>query len=90
MLLYADHLQHWLDYGYGLLIILISVQFWFQTGQIVGSRILFGEPSTDHQNSELIRVGMLMYPDHQNSELIRFWLRSVDFPNCAILIQWTG
>ena len=37
MLLYPDHYQNWLDYGYGLVIFLILVQFWLsETGQIWG------------------------------------------------------
>ena len=37
MLLYPDHLQNWLDFGYGLLIFFILVAFWFsETGHICG------------------------------------------------------
>ena len=39
MLLYPDNLQNWLYYGYGLVIFLILVIFWFsETGQIWGFR----------------------------------------------------
>ena len=44
MLMYLDHLQNWLVYGYGLLIFLILALFWFsQTGQIWGFRAFPGE-----------------------------------------------
>ena len=44
MLMYLDHLQNWLVYGYGLLIFLILALFWLsETGQIVGFRALLGE-----------------------------------------------
>ena len=44
MLLYPDHLQNWLDYGYGLVIFLILVLFWLsETGQILGFRAFQGE-----------------------------------------------
>ena len=39
MLMYLDHLQNWLVYGYGLLIFLILALFWLsETGQILGFR----------------------------------------------------
>ena len=45
MLLYPDHLQKWLDYGYGLVIFLNLVLFWFsETGQICGFRAFAGKP----------------------------------------------
>ena len=37
MLMYLDHLQNWLDYGYGLLIFLLLTPLWLsETGQIWG------------------------------------------------------
>ena len=45
MLMYPDHLHNWLDYGYGLLIFLISVLFWLsETGQIWGFHAFSGKP----------------------------------------------
>ena len=44
MLMYLDHLQNLLVYGYGLLIFLILAQFWLsETGQIWGFRAFPGE-----------------------------------------------
>ena len=44
MLMYLDHLQNWLVYGYGLLIFLILALFWLsETGQIWGFRAFPGE-----------------------------------------------
>ena len=43
-LLYLDHLQNWLDYGYGLVIFLILALFWLsETVQIWGFRVFSGE-----------------------------------------------
>ena len=43
-LMYLDHLQNWLVYGHGLLIILILALFWLsETGQIWGFRAFPGE-----------------------------------------------
>ena len=43
-LMYFDHLQNWLVYGHGLLIVLILALFWlFETGQICGFRAFPGE-----------------------------------------------
>ena len=45
MLLYPDHLQNWLDYGYSLVIFLTLVQFWLsETGQIWGFEAFPGKP----------------------------------------------
>ena len=44
-LMYRDHLQKWLVYGYGLLIFLILALFWLsETGQIWGFRAFPREP----------------------------------------------
>ena len=44
MLMYLDHLQNWIAYGYGLLIFLILALFWLsETGQILGFRAFPGE-----------------------------------------------
>ena len=44
MLMYLDHLQNWLVYGYGLLIFLILALFWLsEMGQILGFRAFPGE-----------------------------------------------
>ena len=44
MLMYLDHLQNWLVYGYGLLIFLILALFWLsETGQILSFRAFPGE-----------------------------------------------
>ena len=44
MLMYLDHLQNWLVYGHGLLILLILALFWLsETGQIWGFRAFPGE-----------------------------------------------
>ena len=44
MLMYLDHLQNWLVYGYSLLICLILALFWLsETGQIWGFRAFPGE-----------------------------------------------
>ena len=44
MLLYPDHLQNWLDYGYCLVIFLILVLFWLsETGQIWGFQAFSGK-----------------------------------------------
>ena len=44
MLMYLDHLQNWLVYGYGLLVFLILALFWLsETGQIWGFRAFPGE-----------------------------------------------
>ena len=44
MLMYPDHLQNWLVYGHGLLILLILALFWLnETGQIWGFRAFPGE-----------------------------------------------
>ena len=43
-LMYLDHLQNWLVYGYGLLIFIILALFWLsETGQIWGFRPFPGE-----------------------------------------------
>ena len=45
MLLYPDHIQNWLDYGYGLVIFLILVLFWLsETGQIFGFQAFSEKP----------------------------------------------
>ena len=45
MLLYPDHIQNWLDYGYGLVIFLILVLFWLsETGQILGFQAFSEKP----------------------------------------------
>ena len=44
MLMYLDHLQNWLVYGYGLLIFLILALFWLsETGRIWGFWAFSGE-----------------------------------------------
>ena len=44
MLMYLDHLQNWLVYGYGLLVFLILALLWLsETGQIWGFRAFPGE-----------------------------------------------
>ena len=44
MLMYLDHRQNWLVYGYGLLVFLILALFWLsETGQIWGFRAFPGE-----------------------------------------------
>ena len=44
MLMYLDHLQNWLVYGYGLLIFIILALFWLsETGEILGFRAFPGE-----------------------------------------------
>ena len=44
MLLYPDHLQNWLDYGYGLVIFLILALFWLsEMGQIWGYQAFSGK-----------------------------------------------
>ena len=44
MLLYPDHIQNWLAYGYGLVIFLILVLFWLsETGQIWGFQAFSGK-----------------------------------------------
>ena len=58
MLMYLDHLQNWLVYGYGLLIFLILALFWLsETGQIWGCR------ARTHGGNGL-KFCMLMYLDH--------------------------
>ena len=43
-MMYLDHLQNWLVYGYGLLIFQILALFWLsETGQIWGFRAFPGE-----------------------------------------------
>ena len=45
MLLYPDHIQNCLAYGYGLVIFLILVLFWLsETGQIWGFQAFSGKP----------------------------------------------
>ena len=62
ILLYLDLLQNWLNFGHGLLILLILLSVLFsETGKIWGSRYLF-------ENAVLI-FGMLMYPDHHQNRL---------------------
>ena len=42
--MYPDHIQNWLDVGYGLLIFLILGLFWLsETGQIWGFRAFLGD-----------------------------------------------
>ena len=42
--MYPDHLQNWLDYGYGLLNFIILVLFWLsEAGQIWGLWAISGE-----------------------------------------------
>ena len=42
--MYLDHLQNWLVYGHGLLIIVILALFWLsETGQIWGFWVFAGE-----------------------------------------------
>ena len=44
MLMYLGHIQNWIVYGLGLLILLILALFWFsETGQIWGFRAFPGE-----------------------------------------------
>ena len=59
MLLYPDHLQNWLDYGYGLVIFLILVLFWLsETGKIWGLQA-FWSRSVDfpHCGDPLAEIG---------------------------------
>ena len=76
MLLYPDHIQNWLDYGYGLVIFLFLVLFW------LGERVKFGvfrhfvkNPLRKWPEILLADVSWLL------SELIRLWLQFVDFSN---------
>ena len=46
MLVYPDHLQNWLDYGYGMVIFPVLVLFWLsETGLIWGFQAFSGNPS---------------------------------------------
>ena len=60
------HLWSWLDYGYGLVIFIILVLFWFsEMGQIWGFRAFTGETI-----EEMAWNGcMLVYPDYINNWL---------------------
>ena len=47
-LLYPDHIQNWLDYGYGLVIFLILVLFWLsETGKILGLQAFSEKPTEE-------------------------------------------
>ena len=82
MLLYPDHLQNWLDYGYGLVIFLILVLFWLsETGQMWGFLAFSGKPI---EEMAWILNADVSWP---LSALIRLWLQFVDFSNFdAILL----
>ena len=59
MLVYPDHLQNWLNYGYGLVIFLILMLFWLsEMGQIWGSQA-FWSCSVDfpHNGDPLAEIG---------------------------------
>ena len=76
MLLYPDHLQNWLDYGYDLLIFLILVLFWLsETGQIWGFQAFSGNPIEEWP--EILHADVA-WP---LTELIRLWLQFADFLN---------
>ena len=76
MLLYPDHLQNWLAYGYGLVIFLILVLFWLsETGQIWGFQAFSGKHI--EEMPEILHADV-SWP---LSELIRLWLQFVDFSN---------
>ena len=76
MLMYADHLQNWLVYGCGVLIILILALFWLsETGQIWGFRAFPGE------RIEGMAWNFVRQVSWPSSELISLWPQSVDFSN---------
>ena len=74
MLMYLDHLQNWLDYGYCLLIFLLLAPLWLrETGQIWGFQHF---PENAWREWPEILYGDVSWP---LSELIRLWSWSVDF-----------
>ena len=76
MLLYPDHIQNWLDYGYGLVIFLILVLFWLsETGQILGFQAFSKNPLRKWPK---ILHAHVFWP---LSELIRLWLQFIDSSN---------
>ena len=76
MLLYPDHIQNWLDYGYGLVIFLILVLFWLsEMGQICGFQAFSVKQL---RTSPEILHADISWP---LSELVRLWLQFVDFFN---------
>ena len=80
MLVYPDHLQNWLDYGYGMVIFLILVLFWLsETGQIWGFQAFSGKPIVE---MEILHADV-SWP---LSELIRLCLQFVDF--LILMLFW--
>ena len=78
MLLYPDHPQNWLDYGYGLVIFLILVLFWLgETGQIW---VFLENPLRKWPEILHADVSWLL------SELIRLWLQFVKF--LILMLFW--
>ena len=76
MLLYPDHQQNWLDYGYDLVIFRILVLFWLsETSQIWVSRHFLENPL--RKWPDILHVDVSWPP----SGLIRLWLQFVDFSN---------
>ena len=76
MLMYADHLQNWLNFVRGLLIFLILAPFWLsQTCQIWGFWDFLQNAWEEWAKSGCTDVS---WPP---LELIIFWLRSVGFPH---------
>ena len=77
MLMYPGHLQSWLDYGHGLLILFILAAIWLsETGEIC-SFWAFSEEQIGRMAWNLT----CRYISWLLSELIRFWSWSVDFSN---------
>ena len=66
-LMYLDHLQNWLVYGHGLLIVLILALFWLgETGQIFGFP---GICRRTHKGNGL-KFCTMMYLDHLQNWLV--------------------
>ena len=85
-LMYLDHLQNWLLYGYGLLIFLILALFRLsETGQIWGSRAFPGERMEKMASNFAPWCILITF------RMINLWLWSVDFSYFGtILTKWNG
>ena len=83
MLLYPDHLQNGLDYGYGLVIFLILVLFWLsETGQIWGSQAFSGKPIEEMAWDFACWCILTTFSETgQIWGFQAFWSCSVDFPH---------
>ena len=85
MLLYPDHLQNWLDYGYDLVIFLILVLF-----DLV--KLIKFDVSRHFLENPFSKWPDVLHADVSwpLSEVNRLWLQFVDFSNFDAILGFTG